>query len=86
MAIDMLTMIMTLIYTIGHWIAEKVVYIIVAISGVAMPPTIVDAIGLLIVLTVFLALVDIAKKIVSNNKLGVVNYENSSIGGRYLVK
>ena len=51
-----------------------------------MPPTIVDAIGLLIVLTVFLALVDIAKKIVSNNKLGVVNYENSSIGGRYLVK
>lgn len=64
MAVDMLTVIMTFIYTIGHWIAEKVVLIIQAISGVIIPSTIVDAIGLLIVLTIFLSLADIAKKIV----------------------
>lgn len=64
MVIDMLTIIMTFMYTIGHWIAEKVVWIIQAISGVVMPPTIVDTIGLLIVLTIFLSLAEIAKKIV----------------------
>ena len=60
---DILTLV-TFIYTIGHFIAEKVVWIIEAISGVAIPPTIIDTIGLLIVLTILLALVDIAKKIV----------------------
>ena len=64
MAIDILTLVMTFIYTIGHLVAEKVVWIITAISGVTIPLTIIDAIGLLIVLTVFLALADIAKKIV----------------------
>ena len=61
---DILTLVMAFIYTIGYLIAEKVVWIIEAISGVAIPPTIVDAIGLLIVLTIFLTLGDIAKKIV----------------------
>ena len=64
MTVDTLTMIMAFIYTIGHWIAEKVVWIIQSISGVMMPPIIVDTIGLLIVLTIFLSLADIAKKIV----------------------
>ena len=64
MAVDMLTVMMTFIYTIGHLIAEKVVLIIQAISGVIIPPTIVDTVGLLIVLTIFLSLADIAKKIV----------------------
>lgn len=69
MTVDVLTLVMTFIYTIGHWIAEKVVWIIVAITGVDIPPTIVDTIGLLIVLTIFLSLADIAKKIVWSNKL-----------------
>ena len=64
MAVDMLTVMMTFIYTIGHLIAEKVVLIIQTTSGVIIPSTIVDTIGLLIVLTIFLSLVDIAKKIV----------------------
>ena len=64
MAADILTILMTFIYTIGHLIAEKVVLIIVEISGVAIPPTIVDTIGLLIVLTIFLSLAEVAKKIV----------------------
>lgn len=64
MAIDTLTLITAFIYTIGHWIAEKVVWIIQAISGVIIPSTIVDTIGLLIVLTIFLSLAEIAKKIV----------------------
>ena len=64
MAVDMLTVMMTFIYTIGHLIAEKVVLIIQTTSGVVIPPTIVDTIGLLIVLTIFLSLADIAKKIV----------------------
>lgn len=63
MTVDMLTVVMAFIYTIGHLIAEKVVQIIQAISGVIIPPTIVDTIGLLIVLTIFLSLADIAKKI-----------------------
>ena len=64
MVVDALTMVMAFIYTIGHWMAEKVVWIIQAISGVIIPPTIVDTIGLLIVLTIFLSLAEIAKKIV----------------------
>lgn len=64
MVVDMLTVVMAFIYTIGHLIAEKVVLIIQTASGVIIPPTIVDTIGLLIVLTIFLSLADIAKKIV----------------------
>lgn len=64
MTVDILTIVMAFIYTIGHWIAEKVVSMIEIISGVIIPPTIIDTIGLLIILTIFLSLADIAKKIV----------------------
>lgn len=64
MTTDILTLVMTFIYTIGHWIAEKVVWIIIAITGVEIPLAIVDTIGLLIILTIFISLAEIAKKIV----------------------
>lgn len=62
MAEDLLTTILAFIYTIGHWIGEKIVGLIQSISGVAIPQTMVDAIGMLVVLTIFLAIAEVAKK------------------------
>ncbi len=59
---DILTTVMAFIYTIGHWLGEKIVELIQTISGIAIPVTIVDAIGLLVILTIFLAIAEVAKK------------------------
>jgi len=59
---DILTLIFGFIYTIGYFIGEKVVWIIETISGVAVPNEITNIIGLLTMLTIFLSLADIAKK------------------------
>jgi hypothetical protein len=59
---DILTTVMAFIYTIGHWLGEKIVELIQSISGVSIPVTIVDAIGLLVILTIFLAIAEVAKK------------------------
>jgi hypothetical protein len=59
---DTLTTILAFIYTIGHWIGEKIVGLIQSISGVIIPSTIVDAIGMLVILTIFLAIAEVAKK------------------------
>ncbi len=59
---DILTTVMAFIYTIGHWIGEKIVQLIHSISGIAIPETIVNAIGLLVILTIFLAIAEVAKK------------------------
>jgi hypothetical protein len=59
---DILTTVMAFIYTLGHWIGEMIVGLIQSISGVTIPPTIVDAIGLLVILTIFLAIAEVAKK------------------------
>ncbi len=62
MAEDILTNILAFIYTIGHWIGEKIVWLLQSISGVLIPQTIVDAIGMLVILTIFLAIAEVAKK------------------------
>jgi hypothetical protein len=59
---DILTTVMAFIYTLGHWLGEMIVGLIQSISGVTIPPTIVDAIGLLVILTIFLAIAEVAKK------------------------
>jgi hypothetical protein len=59
---DILTTVMAFIYTIGHWIGGMIVGLIQSISGITIPPTIVDAIGLLVILTIFLAIAEVAKK------------------------
>lgn len=61
---DILTLIFGFIYTIGYFIGDKVVWIIESISGVNVPNEVTNTIGLLIILTIFLSLADIAKKIV----------------------
>jgi len=62
MAEDLLTTILAFIYTIGHWIGEKIVGLIQYIAGIIIPPSIVDAIGMLVILTIFLAIAEVAKK------------------------
>ncbi len=62
MANDILTPVLAFIYTIGHWIGEKIVGLIQAISGVLIPQSIVDAIGMLVILTIFLGIAEVAKK------------------------
>lgn len=62
MAEDMLNEVLAYIYTIGHWLGEKIVVFIQSIAGVTIPPSIVDAIGLLVILTIFLAIAEVAKR------------------------
>ncbi len=62
MAEDLLTSVMAFIYTIGHWIGEKIVGLIQSVAGIIIPPAIVDAIGMLVILTIFLAIAEVAKK------------------------
>lgn len=59
---DILTSVFAFIYTIGHWIGEKIVLLIQSIADITIPSTIVDAIGMLVILTIFLALAEVAKK------------------------
>ncbi|MFZ3059673.1 MAG: hypothetical protein WA102_08020 [Candidatus Methanoperedens sp.] len=62
MAEDLLTTILAFIYTIGHWIGEKIVELIQSVAGIIIPQSIVDAIGMLVILTIFLAIAEVAKK------------------------
>ncbi len=62
MAEDILTTVMAFIYTIGHWIGEKIVELLQSLTGVNIPVEIVDAIGVLVILTIFLAIAEVAKK------------------------
>lgn len=59
---DILTTVMAFIYTIGHWIGEKIVELLQSLTGVNLPVEIVDAIGVLVVLTISLAIAEVAKK------------------------
>ncbi|VVB91360.1 Uncharacterised protein [uncultured archaeon] len=59
---DILTPVMAFIYTIGHGIGGIIAGFIQSFSGVAIPQTIVDAIGLLVILTIFLGIAEVAKK------------------------
>lgn len=62
MAETLLENVLSFIYTIGHWIGEKIVELIQFISGTVVPTTIVDAIGMLVILTIFLAIAEVARK------------------------
>lgn len=62
MAEDILTNVLAFIYTIGHWIGEKIVGLIQSVAGIIIPQAIVDAIGMLVILTIFLAIAEVAKK------------------------
>lgn len=62
MAETLLEDVLSFIYTIGHWIGEKIVELIQLISGIILPQSIVDAIGMLVILTIFLAIAEVAKK------------------------
>ena len=62
MAETLLESVLSFIYTIGHWIGQKIVELIQFISGILLPQSIVDAIGMLVILTIFLAIAEVAKK------------------------
>ena len=62
MAEDILTTVMAFIYTIGHWIGERIVDLLQSLTGVNISVEIVDAIGVLVILTIFLAIAEVAKK------------------------
>jgi len=62
MAENTLENLLTFIYTLGHWLGEKIVELIQYISGIKLGQEIVDAIGMLVILTIFLAIAEVAKK------------------------
>ena len=59
---NILESILTFIYTVGHWIGQKIVELLQYISGIRLGQEIVDAIGMLVILTIFLAIAEVAKK------------------------
>jgi len=62
MAENILENLLTFIYTLGHWLGEKIVELIQYITGIMLGQEIVDAIGMLVILTIFLAIAEVAKK------------------------
>lgn len=62
MAESILENLLIFIYTLGHWLGEKIVELIQYISGIKLGSEIVDAIGMLVILTIFLAIAEVAKK------------------------
>ena len=62
MAETILENVLTFIYTLGHWLGEKIVELIQYISGIKLGQEIVDAIGMLVILTIFLGIAEVAKK------------------------
>ena len=62
MAENILENLLTFIYTLGHWLGEKIVELIRYITGIMLGQEIVDAIGMLVILTIFLAIAEVAKK------------------------
>ena len=62
---DIVNQILTFIYSLGHLIGQGVVKLVVAIlPSMQFPSDLVDPIGLLAILTIFLAVAVIAKKLV----------------------
>ena len=59
---NLLENLLTFIYTLGHWLGEKIVELIQYISGIKLGQEIVDAIGMLVILTIFLGIAEVAKK------------------------
>ena len=57
------TIIFSPIYAIGHMVGVIVATLIQMLSGVVLPGTTVDTIGLLTIVTVLLSIAEIAKKI-----------------------
>jgi hypothetical protein len=62
MAENILENLLTFIYTLGHWLGEKIVELIQYITDIKLGQEIVDAIGMLVILTIFLAIAEVAKK------------------------
>jgi len=62
---DILDQILAFIYSLGHLIGEGIVRLVTAIlPSLEFPTDLVDPIGLLAILTIFLAVATIAKKLV----------------------
>ncbi len=60
---DISTFIFSPIYIIGHWVGLIVATAVQMLSGVVLPTTIIDTVGLLSIATILLTLAEIAKKI-----------------------
>ncbi len=62
---DALNQLLAFIYSIGHYIGEGIVRLInIILPSVPIPSTLTDPIGLLAILTIFLAVATVAKKLV----------------------
>lgn len=55
--------VLTFLYTAAHWLGQVVENIVQAIVGYALPTDLIDPIGFLILLTIFLAISEIAKRL-----------------------
>lgn len=63
MTVDIMTFIYSPIYYVGHFVGLIVATLVQMFSGVVLPNTIIDTVGLLTIVTILLTLAEIAKKI-----------------------
>jgi hypothetical protein len=54
---------LTFLYTIAHWAGELISQLVELIVGYALPTDLIDPLGFLILLTLFLAVAEVAKRI-----------------------
>ena len=59
-----LDQLLAFIYTIAHWVGGLIVSLVENIIPLQTPATLVDPIGYLVLLTVFLIVAEVAKKVV----------------------
>lgn len=60
---ELLDQFLTFIYSLAHWFGSIISQAIGSILNYALPPELIDPLGFLVILTLFLAIAEIAKKL-----------------------
>ncbi len=60
---ELFDQLLTFLYTLAHWAGQLITGLIEYIVGYQMPTDLVDPLGFLILLTLFLILIEVAKKL-----------------------
>ena len=60
---ELFDQVLTFLYTLAHWAGQLIAKLIEYIIGSQMPVDLIDPLGFLVLLTLFLIVVEVAKKI-----------------------
>jgi len=60
---ELLDQVLTFLYSLAHWAGQLIARVVEFIVGRPLPADLIDPLGFLILLTVFLILIEVAKKL-----------------------